>query len=437
MKTLGSACLLIAWLAGCAVAPETTIDARSFEALRAQPDRLIVIAVSNVPELIGTRAGATPRAYGSAPHYSTSDSARAVVASLARDYGLREISAWPIRPLQLHCVVFEIPPLAARDEILAQLSQDRRIRIAQPLQVFGTLGSAYNDPYVDLQRGFARIDAADAHRQSRGDGVRVAIIDTGVDTAHPDLKGRMALQKNFVDGDARQFDLDRHGTEVAGVIAADANNQIGIVGVAPGVRIIALKACWQLQPHSDGAACNSFTLAEALAAAIEADAQVLNLSLGGPADPLLTQLVEHAVKRGIIVVGAVPPDGRMDGFPVDIDGVIAVDVAHENATEPQTRSATLHAPGSEVLTLMPGGHYDFASGSSLATAHVSGAIALLLARKASLQVGVVRELLDHHGSDDSINACMALVALTPGNTCGSAAAAPAESNAVTAATRAR
>ena len=89
------------------------------------------------------------------------------------------------------------------------------------------------------------LDVAEAHSFSRGAGIRVAIIDTGVDTRHPDLAGRTQLTRNYIDSDDVEFRNDRHGTQVAGLIAASANNGIGIVGVAPDVRLLAYKACWQ------------------------------------------------------------------------------------------------------------------------------------------------------------------------------------------------
>ena len=115
-----------------------------------------------------------------------------------------------------------------------------------------------------------------------------------------------------------------------------------------------------------------FSLAQALVAADESGVDIVNLSLAGPADPLLTQLVTRGLVHGTIVVGSVPPDGRRDGFPVGIAGVIAAD-----SSAPAARSASvLYAPGNNVLTLAPGGQYDFASGSSLAAAHVTGVLAL-------------------------------------------------------------
>ena len=422
----GLAALLPAlWLAGCAVVPGGADPAAA--QMRGEPAGLILLTVANpVPPAMG-QPGSTPHGYDSMPLYAAGGDALAEAAAIERDYGLREVAAWPIAPLQVHCLALQLPAGASREELLARLARDPRVRLAQPLQTFGTLAAGaagaagatgYNDPYVGLQRGFARIDAGEAQRWSRGEGVKVAVIDTGMDSAHPDLQGRVEAERNFVDDDARQFGADRHGTEIAGVIAADANNREGIVGIAPGVRILALKACWQLRPGGDGAQCNSFTLAQALTIAIESDARVINLSLGGPADPLLQQLVAYAVKRGIVVVGAVPPDGRVDGFPVGVPGVIAVDTIERPAA-----AAVLHAPGREVLTLTPGGHYDFVSGSSLAAAHVSGAAALLLAVNGRLDAAAIQGLLSRSSAADgsgvaAINVCAALALLRPDGTCG-------------------
>ena len=390
----------------------------SMDQMRHEPERLIVVAVANPSASVATHAGSTLRGYDGAPSYAASGKARAIVAALAADYQLSQVAAWPIAPLELHCVVFRIPERTSRDALLDKLARDPRVRLSQPLQTFGTLDSGYNDPYVGLQRGFATIDAAGAQQWSRGDGISVAVIDTGIDITHPDLKGRVALQRNFVDDDEAQFNRDRHGTEVAGIIAAIANNHEGIVGVAPGVHILALKACWQAQAPDNGARCNSFTLALALTAAFDAGARVINLSLGGPADPLLAQLVEYGLKHGAIVIAAVPPEGRLDGFPLATTGVIAVDIADQVAVN----HAVLHAPGRDILTLTPGGHYDFASGSSLAAAHVTGTVALLLSSGVSLDAAAARELLSRTSSAnaESINACAALAALKNNGGCATA-----------------
>ena len=144
--------------------------------------------------------------------------------------------------------------------------------------------------------------------------MRVAVVDTGVDFDHPDLRGRVVKAQNFVDrvGD-RNFTTDVHGTAVAGLIAATAGNGVGIVGVAPEAEIYALKACWQQPPGAREAVCNSYTLAKAVDFAIGQGVQVLNFSLAGPPDPLLGRLIGQALARGIVVVAADGGGGCREG----------------------------------------------------------------------------------------------------------------------------
>lgn len=386
--------------------------------VRANPERMIIVALPDRPEPV-VEAGSTPRGYGSLPNYAGSQRSRAEAAKLAQDYGLREVSAWTIAPLHLRCMLYEIAAGADRADVLAQLGRDRRVRLVQPLHEYTTLSSAaahaapasapstttYNDPYVGLQRGFQAIDAGAAQRWSDGSGVTIAMVDTGVDASHPDLDERIAAHGDFIATLTDTPASDRHGTEVAGVIAAVANNHLGIVGVAPNARLLAYRACWAVDDGDGVARCNTYTIALALGAAIASDARIINLSLGGPPDPLLAELTAYAVRNGTIVVVAVPPSRRMDGFPVAVPGVIAV----ASVGDPAPSGEVLAAPGNDILTAVPGGHYDYASGSSLAAAHVSGAIALLLELRPRLDADALYALLKRtqSGPGAAINVCKA------------------------------
>ena len=410
LRIASAALLLLGTLsiASAATAVETMASAAQ--------DRLIVITVADDVRVLQGRVGSTPRGYDGLQRYETSSAARATMKALAGEYRLTQLAEWPIPLLKVHCAVFEIPKDVTQAAVLQVLKAEPRVRLAEPMGVFETRSETYNDPYVGLQSGFKQLDVADAHRLSRGEGVRVAVIDTGVDVGHPDLANKVITTRDLVGGTAEQFRQDRHGTEVTGVIAALANNHLGIVGIAPGVKLIALKACWQLADDTDTARCNSFTLAKAISAAIDLKSQVVNLSLGGPSDPLLAQLVESGIQRGIVFVGAASGPGP--GFPQDVPGVLAVS-ASESGVSAQHR---LHAPGREILTLLPKGHYDFASGSSLAVAHVTGTVALMLAHHPGLNSARIFDLLDRTSSPllatdssaaRSINACAALASIDP------------------------
>ena len=204
--------LAAALLSACASAP-VRIESQALAPSHPEAsDQFIIAAVDNRPDALLVRAGSTARGYDAIAAYGPAPSARQVMRALEADYRLREVNAWPIEPLHMHCAVLKIPEGTDRGALLATLSHDKRIRIAQPLQTFVTRTDPYNDPYVGLQRGFQQMDVADAHTLSRGEGVKVAIIDTGVDTAHPDLARSIAVAKNLVDADERQFRSDRHGT---------------------------------------------------------------------------------------------------------------------------------------------------------------------------------------------------------------------------------
>ena len=414
--------VLIASLLGACSGAPIRIDSRALVNQISQPaDSFIIVAVENAPAAYVARAGATPRGYDAVAEYGPSVGARRAMRAVEREYGLREVNAWPIEPLHIHCAVLEIPAGADRSALLASLSKDRRIKLTQPLQTFATRTEGYNDPYVSLQRGFQAMDVADAHPWSRGEGVRVAIIDTGVDIGHQDLRGSIAAAANFVDANDAQFRRDRHGTEMAGVIAAVANNHEGIVGIAPAARLYTYKACWQTRSDADAAHCNSFTLARALAAAFDAHAQVINLSLAGPDDPLLRDLIREGLRRGVLFVGAAPDAaGAGDGL-MHQPGIIEVASAE---TGPAV-AGVLYAPGQEILTLLPGGHYDFASGASIATAQVSGVVALMLAKNPGLSAAATYRLLNDTGSSlkasegavKVVDACAAIVTLLHQGTC--------------------
>jgi hypothetical protein len=410
--------------AGATLALAAPPEVRTPSEVRATPAQFIVVAVANPVSSRPGAVGGTAHGYGTSSLYRVSASAMTTARAIARDYALTAVSEWPIAELTMHCVLFRIPPGATREEIIEKMRGDSRVLIVQPLNEFESAttadaGGGYDDPYAKLQSNVLALDMADAHRVSRGGGIRVAVIDTGVDTQHPDLAGRTQLTRNYIDDDAAGFRRDRHGTQVAGLIAAAANNGIGIVGVAPDVKLMAFKACWQANATSSGR-CNSFTLAQALADAIAARAQVINLSLVGPSDPLLEALVARAADAGIIVVGAASADARF-GFPAKLPRVLAVTSGESS----DGAAPLLNAPARDIVTLVPDGKYDFASGSSLATAQVSGVVALLLAKNQKLGVDKVRSLLadstERHdttlGPSFSVNACGALARLVKGAAC--------------------
>jgi subtilisin family serine protease len=236
------------------------------------------------------------------------------------------------------------------------------------------------------------MEVEQAHQLDTGRGVSIAIIDSAVDAAHPDLRGRVRLSRDLVAvrGGARAGEV--HGTAVAGIIASAVNNREGIIGVAPDVSIAALRACWAVAANSVAAQCSSFSLARALETALTLRPNVINMSLAGPSDPLLSRLLDEAIARGIVVVTAQPQSTDTNvQFPASHAKVLA---AHSAANDVAPLSPyRLGAPGTEVLTTLPGASYAFLTGNSLAAAHMTGVVALLMEREPSLDVDRIAALL--------------------------------------------
>jgi subtilisin family serine protease len=315
-------------------------------------------------------------------------------AELAQTYRLRIVVGWTMASIGEYCVVFEVPRNRSPRDMVRRLASDPRVGLAQTVGSFET--QAGGDPLAHLQHGSQALHVDQAHRMATGKGVKVAVIDTGVDLDHPDLLGRIAKVSDFVRQREGRFTTDIHGTAVAGVIAAAANNEVGIVGVAPGAQILALKACWPRSPGSREASCNSYTLALAVDAAINEKVQVMNLSLAGPDDPLLGKLLGNAIAHGIVVVAA---DGGAPGrsFPATYKGVLGVlgsDDLKGGLAQPAGRStSSLAAPSVDIISTVPPNSYDFFSGSSLAAAEVTGIVALLLEKNPKLTPLQVRDIL--------------------------------------------
>ena len=202
-------------------------------ALRAAPPPLpasvqgprIVVAFANPAHTAPAPAGTTGTRYGG-NGYRIAQDAQREARRVGEHYALHALSSWPIQALSMHCVVYEIRDGRSIEGVLALLKSDPAIVLAQPLQEFHTLSepaaSGYNDPLYDLQTNLTALGIARAQERTQGAGVRIALIDTGVDAAHPDLAGRVVRSHSFVPGPAPPAAARRHGTAMAGVISLAA-----------------------------------------------------------------------------------------------------------------------------------------------------------------------------------------------------------------------
>jgi subtilisin family serine protease len=297
---------------------------------------------------------------------------RRVAEAIARTHRLQLLSHWPMPAIGVECYVMQVLPGRQVAAAVEAVSRDQRAVWAQPLQIFA--GQSYNDPLYDQQPAAKVWQLHALHAATTGRDVLIAQIDSGVEVDHPDLQGQFRITHNTVAHS--RYRAEEHGTAIAGILVAHADNLIGTVGVAPGARLIAVRACWERVPGA--ALCDSLSLASALQFALDRGARIINLSVSGPPDRLLHELLDAALARGIIVVVPVDVKAADGGFPASNRGVIAVVDLDGPAQPAAARRAPLAAPGRDVPTTTLGARWGVVSGASFATAEVSGMVALLL-----------------------------------------------------------
>jgi subtilisin family serine protease len=260
------------------------------------------------------------------------------------------------------------------------------------------------DPLQSRQWGHTAVKIREARARAGfkdAEEVIVAVVDSGIDARHPDLKASIKSYVNFLSTEDDR-DYKGHGTHVAGIIAAARNNRIGVAGLC-NAKIMALKGL----PRS-GNEWDASAYYRALAHPITNGARVLNLSLGGGLDPGERDVIADLIGAGVVVVAAMGnefEEGNPIEYPAAYPGVIAV-----GATDEVDRRASFSCTGTHIALVAPGERilsttpryasefakstmYDSWPGTSMATPHVAAAAALLLAKSPTLTPGQVRDKL--------------------------------------------
>jgi subtilisin family serine protease len=233
-----------------------------------------------------------------------------------------------------------------------------------------------------LQYTIAILHLPAAHRLATGKGVRIAIIDSGVDATSAEIKGRIVASFDAVGG---VFAAHSHGTAIAGAILAHSK----LIGIAPDAQVIAIRA-FTGAGKSDGAEGTSFHIVEGLDFAAAQNARIVNMSFAGPHDDLLARALEALRAKGVSEIAAAGNGGATSAplYPGAEPGVIAVTAtdAHGQIFDMANRGAyiAIAAPGVDILVPAPGDGVQIATGTSIAAAHVSGIAALALERYGSL-----------------------------------------------------
>ena len=267
--------------------------------------------------------------------------------------------------------------------------------------------TAHDDPG---QYAIGKLHLTQAHAVTKGDDVRIAVIDSGIDLAHPELAGTIA---GTYDALRSTEGAHTHGTGIAGAIVARSR----LLGSAPSARLLAIRA---FGATASGAESTSFVLLKGLNYAVEQGAQIINMSFAGPKDPLLERGLAAAAKRGIILVAAAGNAGPKSPplYPAADRNVIAVTAtdASDKLFEASNRGGHLAvaAPGVDLLLPSPDEKYQVASGTSFAAAYVSGVAALIVERNPGVAPEVVRRILTDtavdlgpKGRDDQFGAGLA------------------------------
>ena len=391
------------------LATTTILLLSAISAEAADESRLLLVTFKNEHAQYQS-AGFRPP-YQNRKRYAVSAAVRRDAKAIAAEHSLTELEQWPLSSLSVYCYVFEVATENAA-AVMAALREDARVESAQWMNRFETQAveePVYNDAYVEMQHGLDTISLAKAHRFSSGAGVRIAVVDSDADHKHEDLTGSVSRTNHL---DHADYTRDRrHGTAVASVIGANANNAVGIVGVAPDAEIHVAEACW-LDVETDTSVCDTFSLAKALDSMFLDPPDIINLSLCGPNDALLQRILASLIDQGVVVVAAAANNGTNGQvFPASMTGVIAVaTIGNGGDRGGETKIETVYAPGDKILVAVPKNDYEFRSGSSLATAHVTGIAALLKAKFPDMQTNEIRSALllsQLSGNEDvvAVNAC--------------------------------
>lgn len=220
-----------------------------------------------------------------------------------------------------------------------------------------------------------------------GDGVVVAVLDSGVDRGHPQLRGRVLAGADLLDGGDGSTDCVGHGTAVAGIIAAATAPGTGFTGLAPQARILPVRVSEQREVDGDtpGRRVDPAGLARAIRWAVDSDAGVLNLSLVLHRDePAVRAAIAYAHSRDVVVVavaGNRQQEGAPTPYPAAYDGVIGVGAIDETGARASFSQAGAYvdvvAPGVEVHATAPGGGHRVDSGTSFAAPFVAATAALV------------------------------------------------------------
>ncbi|HWK95663.1 MAG TPA: S8 family serine peptidase [Pseudolabrys sp.] len=283
---------------------------------------------------------------------------------------------------------WRIPDRRSVAQVVRELEANNLVVSAQPNYLYKLQQSEQKPAGDPAQYELAKLRLPEAHALAQGDGIRVAVIDSGIDTEHDELKGSVTDYYNAL---ATPMAAHNHGTAIAALIAGHGK----LLGAAPKAKILAIRA---FDPKEGGAEGTTFAILKGIDWAAANKANVINMSFAGPNDPAIRRSLEAAYKKGIVLVAAAGNEGPASPplYPAAYPDVIAVTATDAEdklfAQSNRGRHIAVAAPGDQMLVAIPNG-YEVSSGTSYSAAEISGIVALMLERDGRLTPAKVRAIL--------------------------------------------
>ena len=334
-------------------------------------------------------------------------------------FRLERIASWRFRLTD--SIIYRYRITDGRDvpTVVAALEQDPAVLSAQPNYLYTLQQPAPESPAQSAPTGELKpsdvpqptkasntgslppqyaidvMHVPEAHKLANGANIIVSVIDSGIDVSHPEVTGVVTETFDAIGGEARP---DTHGTAMTGAIAAHGQ----LTGLAPDAHVVAVRAfagSGQQPPAKAGAEGTTFHILRGLDWSYERQARIVNMSFAGPKDPALSRMMSAARAKKMILFAAAGNAGPASAplYPAADPNVIAVTAtdaqSHEYSNANRGKYIGVAAPGVDVLVAAPNGAYDFTTGTSIATAHVSGLAALLLQRQPDLDQEEIRKIL--------------------------------------------
>ncbi|MHB8266971.1 S8 family serine peptidase [Bradyrhizobium sp.] len=309
---------------------------------------------------------------------------------VARRHRLSRIGSQELPFMGSAISLFRITDRRSVENVRTELATDASVRSVQ-LNFRYVLQDQKSVPVEGdpAQYALAKLRLPEAHVLSRGSNVTVAVIDSGIDVTHPELKDAIA---GSFDALGAKEGSHVHGTGIAGAIVSHAR----LMGSAPKARILAIRA---FAAAATGAESTSFVILKSLDFAASHGAQIVNMSFAGPKDPLVERGIAAAAAKGMVLVAASGNAGPKSPplYPAANPDVIAVSAtdAHDRLFPASNRGGhiALSAPGVDIFLPAPDGKYQMTSGTSFSAAYISGLAALMMERNPQLTPTEVRAIL--------------------------------------------